>query len=107
MNIPQFYNNNNFYGRMAANVSAVCLVESNIKIDNGKTMIATGYGKTSDSSNANFSPVLRSVSALTISNKQCSETFAIAADDDGMMCTSADGGRGVCTVKSQLIFEFL
>lgn len=66
-------------------------------------MIATGYGKTSESSNINSSPVLRSVSALTISNKQCSENFVIAADDDGVMCTSTDGGRGICTVKPQLL----
>jgi len=72
-------------------------------------MVATGWGKTADSAPNVNTPVLRSVTVPTISNKDCSANYGPGVVTDGTMCTSSTGGKGICSVKklipSLLCFE--
>lgn len=87
---------------MAEYVSPVCLVASNVTIKDGTNVIASGWGKTSQSDPTYNTPILRSVNNPTISNKECGMSFIDSNFiGNGMMCTDTTGGKGICPVKIQ------
>ena len=86
------------------NVSPVCLVPSNINIEDGTKMDATGWGKTADSAPDVNTAVLRSVTVPTISNQECSLSYGSLTN--GTMCTSSSGGKGPCLVNNTFLHPF-
>lgn len=76
---------------MADYVNPLCLVPSNISIEDGTTVIATGWKKLNSSPTDN-SRTLRSVKAPTISNQLCRKSYNISAIPNSMICTSTISG---------------
>ncbi len=84
-------------------VSPLCLVASNISIEDGTIMTAAGWGYTKDS-DTTFSHTLRSVNISPISNEQCGQSYGTGSFiDDSILCAGTISGaiKGTCLVPLQ------